>query len=175
MCRGHIYIYIWVCVRIRVCVTHIRVCTHTWTLHVHMSHDFTCWCSLCLCAPMCVCVLPSEMECVLFYSRKIGHRAICCIMYPSLNTYYLISSHLISSHLTLPHLTWPHCLILSNLILSYLCTIITSSPTYTCIRKYLTLPKITLYESCHFLVRFMQQLLFLDIMKFSAVLLQFSW
>ena len=44
-----------------------------------------------------VCVLPSEMECVLFYSRKIAHRAnvICCIMYPTLNKFYLILSYLI--------------------------------------------------------------------------------
>ena len=44
-----------------------------------------------------VCVLPSEMECVLFYSRKIAHRAnvICCIMYPTCgNKFYLILSYL---------------------------------------------------------------------------------
>ena len=93
------YIYIsvcvCVCVRICVCVTHIRVCTQTWTLHVYMSHACTCWCSLCVCAR--VCVLPSEMECVLFYIRKIAHRAnvICCIMCPTLNKCYLISSYLI--------------------------------------------------------------------------------
>ena len=32
--------------------------------------------------------------------------------------------------------------------ISYFCTLIASSPTYTCIHKYLTLPKLTLYESC---------------------------
>ena len=36
-----------------------------------------------------------EMECVLFYSRKIAHRAniICYIMYPTLNKFYLILSY----------------------------------------------------------------------------------
>ena len=47
-----------------------------------------------------VCVLLSEMGCVLFYSWKIAHRAniICCIMYPTLNKSYLIlsSSYLIT-------------------------------------------------------------------------------
>ena len=40
-----------------------------------------------------VCVFPSEMECELFYSRKIAHRAnvICCIMYLTLNKFYLIN------------------------------------------------------------------------------------
>ena len=91
MCAGDIYMC--VCVRIRVCVTYIRVYTHTWTLHVYMYHAFTCWCSLC----MCVCVLPSEMEYVLFYCRKIAHRAvICCIMYPTLNKFCLILSYLLS-------------------------------------------------------------------------------
>ena len=85
----NIYLYLWICMIILylvlsacvpgtyICayvsvyagVSHIRVCTHTWTcVHVYMSHAFTCWCSLCVC--VCVCVLPSEMECLLFYSRK---------------------------------------------------------------------------------------------------------
>ena len=77
-----------------------------------------------------VCVLPYEMECVIFYSRKIAHRAnvICCIMYPTLIDFfsylilsYLISSHLISSHLHLisSHLISSH-LISSHLISSHL-------------------------------------------------------
>ena len=35
-----------------------------------------------------------------------------------------------------------------NLVYMTFCTRIALSPTYTCIHKYLTLPKITLYESC---------------------------
>ena len=35
-----------------------------------------------------------------------------------------------------------------TLYISYFCTLIALSSTYTCIHKYLTLPKITLYESC---------------------------
>ena len=91
MCRGHIYVRM--CPYTRVCYPH--TCVHTYTnfarVYVscfHMLVQFVC---------VRVCVLPSEMECVLFYSRKIAHRAnvICCIMYPTLNKCYLILSYLI--------------------------------------------------------------------------------
>ena len=94
MCAGDIYTYICVCVRIRVCVTHI--CVHTYMnfarVYVscfHMLVQFVC---------VRVCVFPSEMECVLFYSRKKAHRAnvICCIMYSTLNKFHLILSYLMS-------------------------------------------------------------------------------
>ena len=91
MCRGHIYVRM--CPYTRVCCPHTRVHTYTNFARVyvpcfHMLVQFVC---------VRVCVFPSEMECVLFYSRKIAHRAnvICCIMYPTLNKFYLISSYLI--------------------------------------------------------------------------------
>ena len=86
--------YVRMCPYTRVCYPH--TCVHTCTNFVrvyvscfHMLVQFVC---------VRVCVLPSEMECVLFYSRKIAHRAnvICCIMYPSLNKFYLILSYLTS-------------------------------------------------------------------------------
>ena len=57
-----------------------------YVLRFHMLVQFVC---------VRVCVLPSEMECVLFYSRKIAHQAnvICCIMYPTLNEFNLILSY----------------------------------------------------------------------------------
>ena len=122
MCAGvhiYIYIYICICVRKRVCVTHILVCTHTWTLHVCMSHAFhTLVLSVRLRAR--VCVLPSEMECVIFYSRKIAHRAnvICCIMYPTLIYFYLILSYLILSYLILSYLIWSHLHLISSHLIS---------------------------------------------------------
>ena len=75
--------------------------TYVWA---HIHELCTCLClmlshagAVSVCA--CVCVLPSEMECVLFYSRKIAHptNVICCIMYPTLNKFYFILS--ILSHL----------------------------------------------------------------------------
>ena len=96
MCRGHIYVRM--CPYTRVCYPH--TCVHTYTnfarVYVscfHMLVQFVC---------VRVCVLPSEMECVLFYSRKIAHRAnvICCIMYPTLNKFYLILSYLLSYLMT---------------------------------------------------------------------------
>ena len=91
----------YVCFRIRAWVTLMRECTHTWTLHVYMSNAFTWWYISCVCARMCV--LSSEMECVLFYSRKIAHRAnvICCIIYPISNKFYLILSILYTQHLSI--------------------------------------------------------------------------
>ena len=80
------------CPYTRVCYPHARVHTYTNFARVyvpcfHMLVQFVC---------VRVCVFPSEMECVLFYSRKIAHRAnvICCIMYPTLNKFYLILSYL---------------------------------------------------------------------------------
>ena len=80
------------CPYTRVCYPHTRVHTYTNFARVyvpcfHMLVQFVC---------VRVCVFPSEMECVLFYSRKIAHRAnvICCIMYPTLNKFYLILSYL---------------------------------------------------------------------------------
>ena len=90
--------YICAYVSVYACVLPTYVCTHI--------HELcTCIClmlshagAVCVCA--CVCVLPSEMECVLFYSRKITHRAnvICCTMYPTLNKFYLILSYIILSY-----------------------------------------------------------------------------
>ena len=94
VCRGHIYVRM--CPYTRVCYPHARVHTYTNFARVyvpcfHMLVQFVC---------VRVCVFPSEMECVLFYSRKIAHRAnvICCIMYPTLNKFYLILSYLILSY-----------------------------------------------------------------------------
>ena len=90
MCRGHIYVRM--CPYTCVCYPHTRVHTYTNFARVyvpcfHILVQFVC---------VRVCVFPSEMECVLFYSRKIAHRAnvICCIMYPTLNKFYLILSYL---------------------------------------------------------------------------------
>ena len=90
-----------VCPYTRVCYPHTCVHTYTNFAHVyvscfHMLVQFVC---------VRVCVLPSEMECVLFYSRKIDHRAnvICCIMYRTLNKFYLILSYLILSYLILSY------------------------------------------------------------------------
>ena len=66
------------CPYTRVCYPH--TCVHT---YMNFARAYvSCFHMLVECA--CECVLPSEMECVLFYSRKIAHRAnvICCIMYP---------------------------------------------------------------------------------------------
>ena len=110
----NIYLYLWICmiilylvlsacvpgtyicayVSVYTCVLPTYACAHILELCTYMSHAFTCWCSLCACAS----VLPSEMECVLFHSPKIAHRAnvICCIMYPTwINLSYLILIYLI--------------------------------------------------------------------------------
>ena len=92
--------YICAYVSVYACVLPTYVCAH-------IHEPCTCIClilshagAVCVCA--CMCVLPSEIKCVLFYSRKIAHRAnvICCIMYPILNKKnlsYLTLSYLILS------------------------------------------------------------------------------
>ena len=115
----NIYFYLWICIIIlylvlSACVSgtyicaYVSVCACVLPTYVctHIHELCTCIClmlshagAVFVCA--CVCVRSSEMECVLFYSRKIAHRAnvICCIMYPTLNKSYLILSNLILSHL----------------------------------------------------------------------------
>ena len=89
MCRGHIYVRM--CPYTRVCYPHTRIHTYTNFARVYVP----CFHMLVQFVFVRVCVFPSEMECVLFYSRKIAHRAnvICCIMYPTLNKFYLILSY----------------------------------------------------------------------------------
>ena len=112
----NIYLYLWICVIIlylvllSACVPGTYICAYVSVyacvlptyVCTHIHELCTCICLMlshagadCVCA--CVCVLPSEMECEPFYSRKMAHRAnvICCIVYPTLNKFYLILSYLI--------------------------------------------------------------------------------
>ena len=87
--------YICAYVSVYACVLPTYMCTHIHELCMCICLMLSHAGAVYVCAR--VCVLPSEMECVLFYSRKIAHRAnaICCIMYLTLNKFYLILSSLI--------------------------------------------------------------------------------
>ena len=72
---------------IGVCVTHICRCIY---VYVFLGSSCDMRCRLCVLA----CVFPSEIECVLFYRRKIAYQdyVSCCILYQILNLMKLILS-----------------------------------------------------------------------------------
>ena len=73
---------------------------------------------VCVCMRVFLCVLPSEMECVLFYSRKIAHRAklfvaLCTRLGIDFVLSYLIWLIMVTFPLCHPiclQLQWGHCI-----------------------------------------------------------------